>query len=99
MGLASLLLLVGIYSAAISVSEDTKLRQTIRKLAIKESKLLDSIGSAEMEQEIIKKVDTIAKKQSDIMKEQTGIIPSMNENDVKDYLEQVINEIKNTKEK
>jgi uncharacterized membrane protein len=93
-GLASFLLLVGIYSAAISFSEDAKLRQTIRKFAIKESKLLDSIGSAEMEQEIIKKVDTMAKEQSDIMKEQTGIMPSMNENDVKDYLEQVINEIK-----
>jgi hypothetical protein len=64
-----------------------------------ESKLLDSIGSAEMEQGIIKKVDTMAKKQSDIMKQQTGIVPSMNENDVKDYLEQVINEIKKTKEK
>jgi hypothetical protein len=35
-----------------------------------ESKLLDSIGSAEMEQGIIKKVDTMAKKQSDIMKQQ-----------------------------
>ena len=94
MGLASFLLLVGIYSTAISVSEDTKLRQTIRKFALKESKLLDSIASAEMEQEIIQKATTIAKKHSDIMKEQTGIMPSMNENDVKDYLEQVIEEIK-----
>jgi hypothetical protein len=35
MGLASYLILVGIYSAAISVAEDIKLRQTIRKFAIK----------------------------------------------------------------
>ena len=38
------MLLVGIYSSAISVSHDIKLRQSIRKLAVKESKLLDSIG-------------------------------------------------------
>jgi hypothetical protein len=44
MGLASYLILVGIYSAAISVSEDIRLRQSIRKIAIKESRLLDSIG-------------------------------------------------------
>jgi hypothetical protein len=46
MGLASYLIFVGIYSAAVSVSEDTKLRQSIRKIAINESKLLDSIGSS-----------------------------------------------------
>jgi hypothetical protein len=98
MGLASFLLLVGIYSTAISVSEDTKLRQTIRKVALRESKLLDSIGMAQMEQEIIKNTTTLAKKHSDIMKEQTGIYPSMDENDVKDYLEQVIEEVKIQKE-
>jgi hypothetical protein len=32
MGLASYLIFVGIYSAAVSVSEDTKLRQSILKL-------------------------------------------------------------------
>ena len=34
MGLSSYLLLIGIYSSAISVAEDSKLRQTIRKTAI-----------------------------------------------------------------
>ena len=52
MGLSSYLVLLGIYSSAISVAQDTKLRQTIRKSAIEESKLLLSIGSAQLEQEI-----------------------------------------------
>jgi hypothetical protein len=54
-GLASYLVLVGIYSSAISISQDAKLRREIRHLAIKESKLLDSIGTAQMEQEILKR--------------------------------------------
>ena len=47
-GLSSYLLLIGIYSSVISVAEDSKLRQSIRNYAIKESRLLDSIGTAEM---------------------------------------------------
>ena len=38
MGISSYLLLIGIYSSAISVAEDSKLRQTIRKLAVRETK-------------------------------------------------------------
>ena len=47
MGLSSYLILIGIYSA-VSVSQDVKLRKSIRKIAINESKLLDSIETAEM---------------------------------------------------
>jgi hypothetical protein len=39
------------------VSEDSRLRQTIRKVALKESQqFLDAIGTAEMEQEIQRKI-------------------------------------------
>jgi hypothetical protein len=48
-GLASYLVLAGIYSSAISAAEDSKLRQSIRNFALKETKLLDSIGMAQME--------------------------------------------------
>jgi hypothetical protein len=37
MGLSLYLLLVRIYSSAISVAEDSKLRKTILKLAVKET--------------------------------------------------------------
>jgi hypothetical protein len=55
MGISSYLVL-GIYSSAISVAQDTRIRQTIRRYAIKESQLLDSIGTSEMEQEATKKM-------------------------------------------
>jgi hypothetical protein len=99
MGLASYLILVGIYSAAISVSEDIKLRQSIRKIAIKESKLLDSIGSAEMEQQIEKKVMVSTKAAQRSMINESGIEPSLSEEDMKQYLDIVLDEIKSTKEK
>ena len=63
MGLASYLLYIGIYSSALSVSEDSRLRQRIRKEALKESQqFLDAIGTAEMEQEIEQKVLKFSKK-------------------------------------
>src|SRR5215208_5525316 len=60
-GLSSYLILMGIYSSAISMSEDVKLRRAIRKSAVDESKLLVGVGSAQMEQKIEKKVIEMAK--------------------------------------
>jgi hypothetical protein len=44
MGLSSYLVLVGIYYSAISVAEDSKLRQSIGHFALEEAKLLDSMA-------------------------------------------------------
>ena len=60
-GLSSYLILMGIYSSAISMSEDAKLRQAIRKSAVDESKLLVGIGSAQIEQKVEKRVIEMAK--------------------------------------
>ena len=93
-GLSSYFIMIGIYSSAISISEDSELRRSIRKFAIRESKLLDSIGVAHMEKEIQKRVLRLVKKQEETMVEQTGIQSSLDEHDVKEYLEQVINEVR-----
>ncbi len=97
MGLSCYLILVGIYSSAISVSEDSILRQSIRGFAIKESRLLDSIGMAQMEQEIQRKVVEFTKRNQDRMAEETGVQSSLSEEDVKEYLQQVIREVKKQK--
>jgi hypothetical protein len=93
-GLSSYLILMGVYSSAISISQDAKLRRSIRDSAINESKLLGSIGAAEMEQEIVKRVVRVAKKHSDSMTEETGIQPSLSKDDVEQYLKEVLQEIK-----
>jgi hypothetical protein len=61
---------------------------------MKEAKLLDSIGTAQMEQEIQNKVLAFTKQTHDRMAEETGIQPSLTDEDVKAYLGQVIKEVK-----
>jgi hypothetical protein len=93
-GLSSYLLFVGIYGSAVSVAEDSNLRKSIRKLAVKESKLLDSIGEAQMEQEIRKRVIALSKVTERIMTEQTGVETSLSEEDAKEYIHEVLAELK-----
>jgi hypothetical protein len=93
LGLASYLVLIGIYASAISVSEDSKLRRSIRNFAINESKLLGDIGMAQMEQDIQKKIIAFTKQNKEKMTEETGIQSSLTEEDMKEYLEKVIREV------
>jgi Tfp pilus assembly PilM family ATPase len=86
--------LVGIYSSAISVAADSELRRFIRKFAIKKSSLLDSIGSAQMEQEIENRILDMTKQQQEDMIKQTGLSSSLSEEEVRRYLDLVIKEIK-----
>src|SRR5215216_2105244 len=61
MVLASYLILVGVYSSAISVAQDVNLRKSIRKTVEQHSNLLDNIGTSQMEQEVQKKVVKVTK--------------------------------------
>jgi signal transduction histidine kinase len=92
--LSSYLFTLGLYSSAISVSQDLKLRQSIRESAIYASKLLASIGSAQMVQEIEKKVLTEARIEKEQLAENSGVQPSLTEHDMKQYLTVVLKEIK-----
>jgi hypothetical protein len=98
-GLASYLVLIGIYSSASSVAQDVELRNSIRKFAISKSRFLDTIGTAHMEQEIEKNVVAIAKSHQDMMEEETGLRSSLSEDDIKEYLEMVLKEVKNSNKK
>lgn len=93
-GLSCYLIYTGLYFSAISVSQDMALRQSIKKSLMEESsKLLDSIGSAQMEREFQTRVLTVAKKASDIMAKETGVEAPMTEDDMKDYMEVVMKEL------
>jgi hypothetical protein len=99
MALASYFIFLGIYSSAISISEDAKLRRMLRRTALDESKLLDSVGTAYMKDDIQRKVLKMRKANSKKMIEVTGldIVPS--ESDMKQYIEEVIKEMQANKEK
>lgn len=88
--LASYLFTVGLYSSAIAVSQDTSLRTSIRASLLE---LVDNIGTAQMQQEIERRVLKVAREQQDVLTEGSGIESSLTEEDMKQYLEQVIEEV------
>ena len=92
---ACYLIFVGLYCAAISVSGDTKLRQMIRKSFLDQSRLLDSVGSAEMEPQTLGKISKIVKEQQQSLIENTEVQSSVDEAEMKRYLEEVIQEVHN----
>jgi hypothetical protein len=94
MVLASYLVSLGVYSSATSVSEDSRLRQSIRKIALRESQFLDAIGTAQMEQELQRRVITIYGNTKNSMLNETGISSSIDENDIKSYLQEILEEVK-----
>jgi hypothetical protein len=74
-GLSAYLVVIGIYMSAISLSQDAELRQSIRHVARSQSKLFDSMVTAEIERRVIEVVN----KQSVEMEEETGVPPSLND--------------------
>jgi hypothetical protein len=97
MGISSYLVLTGIYSSAISVSLDVELRKSIRKSVNEHSKFLDSIGSAQMGQEIQEIVLKMTKGFSNQLAEDTGVESSLSEDEMKQYVNSVLKEINTNK--
>ena len=76
-------------SPAISVGQDIELRRLIRKSAQKEAGLLQHIASAEMEQQITKTVLSIARRNEAVMREETGLATSLEDEEVVRYTKEV----------
>jgi len=93
-GLSCYLIYNGLYFSAVSISQDMTLRQSIRKSVMEQSKLLHNIGTAEMENEIQKQLLPAARKVSESMSDKTGIETSMDENDIKSYMQVVLKELR-----
>jgi hypothetical protein len=92
-GLSCYLIYTGLYSSAVTVSQDTTLRLSIRKSVSEQAKFLDSMGTAQMEQELQSTVMKIARKHSDVLTKKTGVESSMTDADIKEYLTMMLNEI------
>jgi hypothetical protein len=68
----------------------------IRRNSVAHQFLLHNIGTAEMEKDIMKRVFNITKNMSVEISEKSGIEPSLEE-EINDYLAEVIKEIRQTK--
>src|ERR671915_523243 len=94
--LASFMLCAGFYLSAVHLAQDSRLRRLIKASA--GSKLFSAMAAAQLEQETEKNVLDIIEKEREIIKEQTGIQPSLEQKDAKTYLDSVLREIQGKKE-
>ena len=96
--LASFLFSIGIYSVALSVAQDAELRHLARKYA-KEYALLDTLGNAQKNAEIMREVVKLIHKHLDAMQKETAVeSPMLDDNEVRQYLEYVIRETRGKKD-
>lgn len=100
--LASYFVLFGLYSSALSLSQDITLRQHLRSMARNDENLLSSIGTAQMETEVkraIGELKDVADEHEKELAEKSGIETPVAENEVEDYLKQVIEEVSRARKK
>src|ERR687889_829581 len=94
--LASFMLCAGFYLSAVHMAQDARLRKVIKASA--GSKVFGDMAVAQLEQETERRVLGIIEKERETIKEQTGIQPSLEQKDVKTYLDSVLLEIQSKKE-
>ena len=95
--LSTYLFSIGLYLSAISISHDNALRKSIKGYM---NDLIGNMGSAQMEQEIEKKVMKIIQKQQKEMEVQVGnFSDKVTENNLRDYIKLVIDERNNLHKK
>ena len=96
--LASFLFSIGIYSVALSVAQDSELRHLARKY-VKEYALLDTLGNAQENAEIMRKLVKLIHQHADAMKKETAVeSPMLDVNEVRQYIDLVIRETRGKKD-
>ena len=86
-GLAAYLIFIGLYSSAVSISQDSRLRASIHRSIELEIRFIGNIGEAEMDHRILEKVLTTSKKFAKVMPEETGVYSSLSDEEIKEYIE------------
>jgi hypothetical protein len=102
LSLSSYFVLFGLYSSALSLSQDITLRNRLRSMARNDQNLLSSIGTAQMENEVKRAVGElkgVADVEEKELAEKSGIETPIAENEVEDYLKQVIEEVARSRKK
>lgn len=97
LGLSCYMLLVGLFSCAISVSQNSKLRHEIKKLVENKSNMLESIGRSEMMRLLQYETVQLYNKLQDELKTETGASPLLTTNEVREYCNEVMEEIEKSR--
>lgn len=97
-GISSYLLLVGIYSSSLSIAGDVDLLRAVRRSLPAESNLLGMIGSAQQIQIIENRTIQMTNELSAKMMLDSGVQTSLNDEDIKGYIAEIMAEIKRENE-
>lgn len=93
-GLSSYLLLIGLYSTAVSLSQHARLRKIIRNsIDEQHSKLIDGIGMSELQREIDKKIAPLIQRYAEQMNMQTTLDLTVTEEEVKQYMNEILHDL------
>ena len=87
---------MGLYSTAISISQDVRLRSYIKELTENDSGFLSTIGQAEIERQVQAKaadLENVVKEQRMELEQKSGVQSSIQEQDIKQYLLEVLQEV------
>jgi hypothetical protein len=98
-GLSCYLMFTGLYSSSVSVSHDVTLRKQAKTYA-NQFLLLDKIGTPEMKQHVeslVSRAMRDLKKKANDLTEDSGVSPSIDEENFRDYLQMVLEEVKKKK--
>jgi hypothetical protein len=96
-GLSTYLILLGLYASAISVSEDIELRKSIKKSTLREARFLDSMGTAHMEKELMKRMVLKAREEQRIRSQESGIVASLGEEDIINIVKETEKDVRENK--
>jgi hypothetical protein len=93
-GLSSYLIFIGVYHSAVSVSQDSQLIRNIKKMTMKELELIRDLGLAQSQQTVEKNVMKANKEVLSKIVEEKQIESSFTDADIKEYLTEVIKEVR-----
>ncbi|MGC2308435.1 MAG: hypothetical protein WA461_08530 [Nitrososphaeraceae archaeon] len=94
--LSSYMIILGLCSAATSISQDIRLREYIKDLCKADSGFLSTIGEAQLEKKVQTKasdLENVVKEQRVELEKKSGIESSIQEQDIKQYLLEVLQEV------
>ena len=91
-GVASYSILLGIYSSAVAASNDTELRKSIRKFALGEGLLLDSISLAEVQKILQDRASQMWLENQKFVSDEVGFA-TLTKEEVKTQVEEIMKEL------
>jgi len=94
LGVASYVLFLGVYFIAISINQDVAIRRMIKRSLKESTSLLGTIAASEMHQQISKKIVKLRGELSEQLDQDVTIDPTLSSDDVKNYIDEVLKEIK-----